>query len=99
MGFLCSQCGACCIIAGKSGFMPSREDGACIHLLEDNSCGIYDTRPDICKVDKMFEIKSKEDPELTLKKHYKLNTKACHDLIDILDIDKKYKIKLEDYDK
>lgn len=30
--------------------MPSRPDGACIHLTPDNLCAIYDTRPDQCRV-------------------------------------------------
>ena len=26
-----------------------REDGACIHLIDDNRCGIYDMRPRACR--------------------------------------------------
>ena len=99
MNFLCSQCGACCKIAGTIKLMPDRGDGACVHLLDNNLCSIYNVRPDICKVDKMFEIKSKQDPDLTLKQHYINNTKSCHDLIDLMGLDSEYKIDIEEYNK
>jgi Fe-S-cluster containining protein len=45
--FKCSQCGVCCKQAGKIG-LPTKEDGSCKFLSDDNQCTIYDTRPDIC---------------------------------------------------
>ena len=56
--FDCKQCGACCKIAGMIGLIRDkegnkvgqREDGACIHLDENNMCKIYEDRPDICRV-------------------------------------------------
>ena len=47
----------------------------------------------------MFEIKFKQDPDLTLKQHYINNTKSCHDLIDLMGLDDKYKIDIEEYNK
>jgi len=47
----------------------------------------------------MFEIRSKKDPDLTLKQHYINNTKSCHDLIDLIGLDNKYKIDIEEYNK
>ena len=58
--FLCSECGACCRIAGEHGFMPQRGDGACLYLTEDNLCEIYDTRPELCNVKTMYKKKMEE---------------------------------------
>ena len=50
MSFPCTKCGACCHVAGYIGFMPKREDGACVHLSADNTCEIYEDRPPECRV-------------------------------------------------
>jgi len=84
--FLCSQCGACCREAANLGLMPDRGDGACIHLQQDNSCGIYETRPEICRV-------------VGTKKDYIEATKVCHALIDHYGLDEKYKIDLNEYER
>ncbi len=83
--FKCSQCGACCMVAGLTGMVPDRGDGSCVHLNDDNQCNIYETRPSFCRVkDKGIE-------------HYKLNTLVCHELIDLLNLDEKYKIDISEY--
>lgn len=50
--FACNGCGACC---RKVKFLhpdwPTRPDGACIHLTQDNRCAIYENRPLVCRVD------------------------------------------------
>lgn len=54
----CSSCWApCCRAVDKVPEMNSydRGDGACRHLRDDNSCEIYDNRPDICKVEVMWQ--------------------------------------------
>ncbi len=58
--FDCSKCGACCRQAPaellKMAGLPVRPGGVgCANLLPDNSCAIYETRPTLCRVDKMFE--------------------------------------------
>ena len=83
-GFLCSQCGACCREAANLGLMPDRGDGACVHLQKDNSCGIYESRPEFCKV-------------IGTKEQYIESTKFCHKLIDHYGLDEKYKINLNSY--
>ena len=99
MNFLCSQCGACCKIAGAIKLMPDRGDGACVHLLDNNLCAIYDIRPEVCSVDKMFAKHKKLNKQLTLKQHYINTTKACHALIDLVGLDDKYKVDIEEYNK
>ena len=97
MEFLCSKCGACCRKAGLLG-LPHNGDGVCSYLnRETNECSIYDKRPDICRVDRMFDkyFKSK----VSKKEFYKLNTRICHVLIDEVGLDGSFKIDENEYDK
>jgi hypothetical protein len=46
-------CGACCIAASISSPIPGLPEGkpagrACIHLLTDFRCAIYESRPAVC---------------------------------------------------
>jgi len=98
MKFKCSGCGGCCRFVGfvpeAKGVLPITPDGSCAYLV-NNKCSIYDKRPDICRVDKMtFNIDG-----LSRKEYYKKSTKACHEIIDALGLDKSYKINIDDYDK
>lgn len=82
--FPCSGCGACC---RRVGWMPTEElskhglradeSGACTHLLPDNSCEIYETRPDICRVDVQAQ---KEDVDIDT--YYRDNIRLCNEWMD-----------------
>jgi len=96
MKFLCSKCGACCKLAGPMGGakhgLPINKDGSCANLV-NNECSIYKTRPNICRVDKMVYNKDNMS-----KKDYFINaTKSCHKLIDINNLDSRYKIDIKEY--
>ena len=96
MNFLCSNCGACCRAAGKMNGakygLPIKEDGSCANLI-GNLCSIYDTRPDICRVDKM-----KNRGVLQTRKQYFIEvTKICHQLIDAEGLDESYKVVIKEY--
>ena len=78
MEFLCSKCGACCRLAGGKFGLPDRGDGACSYLNEDNTCSIYNDRPEVCRIGLMatkklaifdaFEILNRiEEEEQVLK--------------------------------
>ena len=99
--FLCSECGACCKIAGKLGLMPSSDDGSCVYLNAENRCDIYDKRPEHCDVNRMYYVNRKKDiiPQ-TMKKidYFKLSTRICHKMIDEEGIDERYKVDIGDYD-
>lgn len=84
MKFQCSQCGACCRRAGSSGLMPDRGDGACIYLRENNLCDIYDERPEICNMEKMFLKRKEEFPDINFSKidYFKLNNEVCNQMMD-----------------
>lgn len=64
--FNCSGCGLCCKAIN------------CKHLTSDNKCSIYDTRPDICNVDKGYEMYFRHT--MSKKEWYALNYQACNDL-------------------
>ena len=57
--FNCDGCGACCRLVPDQALLyyglPRSERGGCGHLREDNSCAIYESRPDICDVRKVWE--------------------------------------------
>lgn len=93
--FQCSKCGACCKRAGWLGLMPTREDGACLYLNEDNSCSIYETRPEVCRVESMWEIRKSE---LTKKEYFKRNNHFCNEWIKEDGLGKEFLIDISKYD-
>lgn len=75
--FKCTKCGICCRNIDKipelSGFHTG--NGICVHLSDNNLCNIYSNRPDICNVEKMYELKYKT---LMSKEEYEtLNMEGC----------------------
>lgn len=76
MSFHCDKCGLCCralaFVPQLAGF--DRGDGVCRHLTVDNLCEIYDTRPDICNVERMY-------PHFALQiskdEYYSLMAQSC----------------------
>ena len=79
MEFRCTKCGACCRsvkgireLEDLGYVMP---DGSCVMLLPDNTCHIYETRPDICRVNVMGERMG--IPE---EKWHAINYNACEKL-------------------
>ena len=78
------MCGACCKLAGiVYGFETKPGTTECIHLTEDNKCGIYDTRPEVCRIKKRQNIE-----------YYKTTANVCNALMDAQKIDSKYRIKI-----
>ena len=53
-------------------------NGRCIHLMDNNLCAIYENRPDICNVDKMYELKYSK--LMTEDEYLKLNVEGCKEL-------------------
>lgn len=75
--FICNKCGLCCRNIDK---IPELEefhkgDGVCIHLSDDNLCDIYSIRPDICNVEKMFELNYKA--MMSKEEYEKMNMEGC----------------------
>lgn len=87
--FPCSGCGACCHRIDKAvKFVNEHIDetiefphgwdnnGKCGMLGDDNKCKIYEDRPDICNVDKMYKYFN-----LSKEEYYNSNSKACNGMI------------------
>lgn len=78
--FKCSRCGACCKNIGyvEEASHLDRGDGVCKYYSDDKKmCTIYDFRPEICRVDKMYKrFKS----EMSWDKYLDLSYEACDKL-------------------
>lgn len=74
--FVCDKCGCCCRNLDKSELYHSldRGDGICKYLV-GNLCSIYETRPDICNIEKGYDLFFKEF--MTKEEYYSLNIQAC----------------------
>ncbi|QQP87508.1 YkgJ family cysteine cluster protein [Skermanella sp. TT6] len=56
--FACSSCGHCCRQLQRHALYREldRGDGICRHFSESsNLCTIYESRPDLCRIDQMYE--------------------------------------------
>ncbi len=57
----------------------NRGDGICIHFNEKTKlCNIYDTRPDICNVDKLYQLLFVK--KMPISEYYQLNYQVCNKL-------------------
>jgi Fe-S-cluster containining protein len=95
--FPCSGCGVCCQNISTVNELKDYDlgNGICKYFdLQSKLCIIYDNRPDICQVDKMYGIKY--HIEYSKKEFYKLNADSCNNMQDIFNIDKSYRIKVGD---
>lgn len=80
MTFNCKKCGKCCRNIWKTGLLKDLENekGECIHLTKDNLCDIYDHRPDICNVEKMYGLYFKDI--MSYDEYLAENYKICQNL-------------------
>lgn len=89
--FPCTKCGACCKLIPNHVLefykLPKAETGGCGHLKDDNSCSIYDTRPDICSVQKTW--KKVHSKKLSWDEYISYSVKACEILQSSLEKQKK----------
>ena len=80
MNFFCERCGKCCRNIWRTGLLKKFENerGECIHLTSDNLCDIYDHRPDVCNVEKMYDMYYKDI--MNADEYIDLNKKMCHSI-------------------
>lgn len=77
----CIKCGLCCRSAGLiDGFPEPTINNACIHLTESNECSIYDTRPDVCRSEKVYAA---DFSHLTKSHFIHMNRMACIGLMNL----------------
>lgn len=77
--FKCNKCGQCCRNLNKSDLYNdlNRGDGVC-RFLKKNLCSIYETRPQLCRIDDCYQLYFKDI--YSIEEYYKLNYKACTNL-------------------
>lgn len=66
------------------------EKGACDQLKDDGTCSVYETRPEICRIDLMTE--KCNDPDISIEEHYKARAGQCNALQVNFNIDKSYRV-------
>jgi Fe-S-cluster containining protein len=100
----CTGCGACCHRIGNIvdswGLKDLPKDdemhfpygyndtGKCEMLDRDNKCLVYEDRPTICNVEKMFALM-----DIPRDTFYKLNINACNNMMDEDNIHLDYRIE------
>lgn len=77
MIFECDKCGICCKHIDNIPQLKSFDmgNGRCKFLLDNNLCEIYEHRPDICNVSKMYEIEYSK--YFTEEEYFELNFEGC----------------------
>ena len=82
MTFGCNKCGVCCRMLRQNDLYKEYDcgDGVCKYL-DGNLCSIYERRPDICNVDRMYDLHYSEICSRT--EYYRLNEMACRRLRNI----------------
>ena len=80
--FPCTGCGACCRSVRKSELTSALDqgDGTCMYLDDEtNSCTIYESRPDICNIQRSYEKAYKSS--ISWLDFVALNKMACNELL------------------
>jgi len=80
--FPCTGCGLCCQNISTVVELKKFDLGNGVCKFYDkitNRCQIYDARPEVCRVDKMYEVKYKKY-FITKKDFYIENAKVCNSL-------------------
>ena len=94
--FPCSSCGLCCQNISHIEELQEFDlgNGVCKYFSYiDNSCEIYEKRPNICRVDKMFDIKYYQ--YFSKEEFYTENAKVCNNLQEKYKINKSFRVKIK----
>ena len=94
--FPCTGCGLCCqnITTIKELKEYDLGNGICKYFDHiNNECRIYDNRPDICRVDKMYELVYYK--EFTKEEFYIGNANICNHLQRQYKMDKSFRVKID----
>ena len=74
--FNCDRCGLCCRSIGGIPQLKQfdRGDGVCCHLTDANLCDIYESRPEVCNVEKMY---SRFASEMSMDEYLSMMEASC----------------------
>ncbi len=93
--FPCTMCGVCCQNISEIEELKEYDlgNGVCKYYDEiSRECKIYDNRPDICNIEKMYE--SVYSKNYTKEKFYRLNAQVCNLLQEKFGIIEDYRVKI-----
>lgn len=93
--FPCTSCGLCCQNISKIEELKSFDlgNGVCKHCDPiTTNCQIYDSRLNICSVDRMFELEYQK--YFTKKAFYIENAKVCNTLQEKYGLDRSFNINI-----
>jgi Fe-S-cluster containining protein len=91
--FPCTSCGLCCQNISNIKELKNYDlgNGICVYFDHTNyGCKIYDNRPNICSVDKMFQLEYKK--YFTKERFYMENAKVCNTLQEEYGLDRSFKV-------
>ena len=74
--FNCDRCGLCCRSIGGIPQLKQfdRGDGVCCHLTDANLCDMYESRPEVCNVEKMY---SRFAAEMSMDEYLLMMEASC----------------------
>lgn len=74
--FNCDRCGLCCRSIGGIPQLKQfdRGDGVCRHLTDANLCDMYESRPEVCNVEKMY---SRFASEMSMEEYLSMMEASC----------------------
>lgn len=74
--FNCDRCGLCCRSIGGIPQLKQfdRGDGVCCHLTDANLCDMYESRPEVCNVEKMY---SRFASEMSVDEYLSMMEGSC----------------------
>jgi len=93
--FPCTGCGLCCQNITNIQELKAYDlgNGTCKYFDHFNHvCTIYNDRPTICRVDKMFDLVYSK--KFTRKEFYIENAKACNKFQELYHFDKNFIVKI-----
>ncbi len=104
MKFACTSCSACCKRIGlvieqakQIGFPYGvNEKGWCEKLGENGLCMVYETRPDMCNIEKMYKLNFSQSGK-TEKQVFGENAKLCNSYIIADGLDAKFLVDEKQY--
>lgn len=91
--FPCTSCGLCCQNISNIEELKDYDlgNGICKHFdILNKNCKIYDDRPNICRVDTMFQLEYKK--YFTKEAFYIENAKVCNALQEQYGLNESFKI-------